>query len=47
MKQNKLYVLFAALALFVSTLACEFNASTANISDAYLARDEQGANRTT
>lgn len=46
MKQNKLYVLFAALALFVSILACEFNASTANISDAYLARDEQGANRT-
>ncbi|MFN8383193.1 MAG: hypothetical protein U0V02_14710 [Anaerolineales bacterium] len=47
MKQNKLYVLFAVLALVVSTLACEFNASTANISDAYLARDEQGANRTT
>ena len=47
MKQNKLRVLFAVLALVLATLACEFNASTANISDAYMARDDQGADRTT
>ena len=47
MKQNKLRVLFAVLALVLATLACEFNASTANISDAYTARDNQGADRTT
>ncbi len=47
MKQNKLRVLFAVLALVLATLACEFNASTAKISDAFLARDNQGANRTT
>ncbi|MBI5934436.1 MAG: hypothetical protein HY867_12075 [Chloroflexi bacterium] len=47
MKQNKLRILFAVLALALAALACEFNASTANISDAYMARDNQGAGRTT
>lgn len=47
MKQNKLRVLFAVLAVVLSTLACEFSASTARISDAFMARDDQGANRTT
>jgi len=47
MKQNKLRVLFAVLALVLATLACEFNASTANISEAFMARDNQGASRTT
>jgi len=46
MKQNKLRVLFAVLALVLATLACEFNASTANMSDAFMARDNQGASRT-
>jgi len=47
MKPNKLPVLFAILALVLSSLACEFNASTANIPDAYMARDNQGADPTT
>lgn len=47
MKPNKLPVLFAILALVLSSLACEFNASTANIPDAYMARDNQGAEPTT
>ncbi len=47
MHQNKLRVLFAILALVLTTLACEFNASTANISDAFMARDDQGADKTT
>lgn len=47
MKQNKLRVLFAVLAVVLSTLACEFSASTARISDAFMARDNQGASRTT
>lgn len=47
MKQNNLRVVFAVLAIILATLACEFNASTANISDAYMATDNEGANRTT
>ena len=47
MKKINPRVLFAVLVLVLSTLACEFNASTANISDAYMARDNQGAGRTT
>ncbi len=47
MKRNKLRILFAVLAVVLSTLACEFSASTARISDAFMARDDQGANRTT
>jgi len=47
MKQNKLRVAFAVLAVFLVTLACGFSASTANISDAYMALDDQGASKTT
>jgi hypothetical protein len=46
MKQNKLPVVFAVLVIVLATLACGFSASTANISDAYLARDNQSADRT-
>jgi hypothetical protein len=37
----------AVLALFAAGLACSFSASTANISDAYLARDPDGTDPTT
>jgi hypothetical protein len=47
MKQNNLRVVFSILAIALATLACEFSASTANIGDAYMARDDQGAERTT
>ena len=46
MKQKNLRVVFAFLAIVLAALACEFNASTANISDAFMARDNQGADRT-
>jgi uncharacterized lipoprotein YbaY len=45
MKQNNLRVVFAVLAVFMAVIAC--SASTANISDAYMANDNQGANKTT
>jgi len=47
MKLKNLRFALAVLALVLATLACEFNASTANISDAFMARDNQGADRTT
>jgi hypothetical protein len=47
MKQNNLRVVFSILTIALATLACEFSASTANIDDAYMARDNQGAERTT
>ena len=47
MKQNNLRVVLALLAIVAATLACGFNASTANISDAYMATDNEGANKTT
>ena len=47
MKVTKFPVLLAAMALFLSVLACEFNASTANISDAWMSTDENGAERVT
>lgn len=45
MKQNNLRVVFAVLAVFMAVIAC--SASTANISDAYMANDNQGTNKTT
>jgi hypothetical protein len=47
MKPKNLRIVFAVLALFLASLACEFNASTAKISEAYMARDGQGADKTT
>lgn len=39
--------LIAVLALAVSTLACDVSATTANIADAWMSTDADGANRTT
>jgi hypothetical protein len=47
MKKGMSRIVFAFLVILLATLACEFNASTANVSDAYMARDNQGADRTT
>ena len=47
MKVNKLPILFAIIALTVSILACGESISSANISDAWLANDAEGNNRTT
>lgn len=37
----------ALIVLFLSALACEFSASTANISDAWMSSDEGGSQRVT
>ena len=47
MKVNKLPMLLALTVLVLSALACEFSASTANISDAWMSIDEDGAERVT
>lgn len=47
MKHLKIQILFAILFLSLVSLACGFNFSTANIRDAYMARDEAGTDRTT
>ena len=47
MKVKKFPMLLALMALILSTLACEFSASTANISDAWMSTDEDGAERVT
>jgi len=47
MKINKLPILLALSVLILSTLACEFGASTANISDAWLSTDEAGSEHAT
>ena len=47
MKVKKFPMLLALMALILSTLACEFSASTANISDAWMSADEDGAERVT
>jgi len=47
MKVKKLPMLLALMALILSTLACEFSASTANISDAWMSADEDGTERVT
>jgi hypothetical protein len=46
MKVNKLPILLAIIALTVSILACGGSISSANISDAWLANDAEGNNRT-
>jgi len=47
MKINKYTMLLALMALVLSALACEFSASTANIADAWMSTDEDGAERVT
>ena len=47
MKVKKFPILLALTVLFLSALACEFSASTAKISDAWMSTDEDGAERVT
>ncbi|MBN1149154.1 MAG: hypothetical protein JXA78_17980 [Anaerolineales bacterium] len=47
MSKTKVQFMAAILALLLAALACNFSASTANISDAWMARDEAGTERTT
>ena len=47
MKVKKFPMLLALMALILSTLACEFSASMANISDTWMSADEDGAERVT
>lgn len=47
MRNVKLQIGIAIVVLLLVSLACSFSASTANISDAYLATDEAGDNKTT
>ena len=47
MRKRSLQISFAIIILALVTLACGFSVSTANIKDAYLARDEAGTDRTT
>ena len=47
MKVKKFPMLLALMALVLSALACEFSASTAKISDAWMSTDETGAERVT
>ena len=47
MRKNKIQLAVGILVLMLVSLACEFSASTANIKDAYLARDEAGSAKTT
>ena len=47
MKFKVFPLFFVFLALLLSTLACEFSASTANVADAWMSTDEAGDQRTT
>jgi len=47
MKKGMFRFVLAAMALVLATVACNFSSSTANIRDAYMARDEAGTDRTT
>ena len=47
MKPTKIKMTSAILVMVLVTLACGFSASTANIKDAYMARDSQGSEKTT
>jgi len=47
MNKARLPVLTAFATLLIVSLACNFSVSTANISDAWLARDKEGTDRTT
>lgn len=47
MKKGIFRVVLAVLVLVLAGVACDFSASTANIRDAYMARDNAGVERTT
>jgi len=47
MTKNSFRLLAALTAIMLATLACSFSASTAKITDAYLAFDEEGKQKTT
>jgi hypothetical protein len=47
MNKKPLLLSLALLSLLVVSLACGFSASTANIKDAYLSLDNEGAEKTT
>ena len=47
MKVKKFPMFLALLVLILSALACEFSASTASISDAWMSSDEEGTQRIT
>ena len=47
MKKGIFRIVFAVLILGLATLACNFNASTANIRDAFMSRDNAGLDPTT
>ena len=42
MTHNRFILIFAAVVLILTSLACGFSVSTANIKDAYLTADEDG-----
>jgi len=47
MTRNKISILIVLLALLFVSLACDFSASTANISEAFLSNTEDGSAQTT
>lgn len=47
MKKGIFRFVFALVVLALASLACNFSATTANIRDAYMARDAGGGDRTT
>jgi len=47
MKTRRIYPAIAALITLATILSCGFSVSTANISDAWMAADEEGSQRTT
>jgi hypothetical protein len=47
MNSRRIQIFIAMFFLMSVTLACGFSVSTANIKDAYMARDEAGTDRTT
>jgi len=47
MEKNKFWIILAVAALVLGVLACSFSASTANIDNAWTARDYEGQQPTT
>ncbi len=47
MSKNKLFILAAFVMVALAALACNFSASTANIKNAFMARDSEGKESTT
>ena len=47
MTRKKLSIIFVLLTLLLISMACDFSASTANISEAYLSMNEDGSEETT